>query len=168
MDTDTPDLKRIYVSPTPPPVPPPGFQLDTSLPPVPPPPSGFVPDGPGAYTGPDATPKEEDVETDEKGSPYRDARAPEVPSPPPGFVADLPDANDIKLDVISRYLGHLAEGFKNMVKKPGQAMTPNPHPEGSEEWYDYERQRAEGIAQAAPEIALGTLPAAPLIGAPAK
>lgn len=137
--------KRIYITSDQPAPPPPGFTLDPSAPPVAPPPPGTVPNAPGPYTG-------------------------ETPPPPPeGFVpdaepgAELPEA---KADIISRYLGHLAEGVKEMVKKPGQLMTPNPYPEGSEEWFEFEHSRQEGINQAAPEMALGTMGASSVV--PAK
>jgi hypothetical protein len=106
-DAELSGLPHIVISPSNniAPVPPPPFVIDPALPPVPPPPEGFVPDDPtvpysgqqhmGAYLNAqhpppgfalDATPNPDDIEADEKGSPYRDAQA---PRPPSGYVTDI-------------------------------------------------------------------------------
>jgi hypothetical protein len=140
MDTDTPDLKRIYISPNAPPAPPPGFVAD-AIPPVSPPPPGVVPNAPGPYTG-------------------------EAPPPPPGFELDEVGAaqaptegslQPMNAGVIPRYVAHVVQGLEDTVKKPGQIMTANPYPEGSEEHQSFEDSRSQGIAQTAPELASMTL-----------
>ena len=115
-----------------------------------------MPTASAPFTGqqaPDATPDPDAAPEDVK-----------PPDPPPGFVADEPP----KLDIISRYLGHLVQGIKQTVEKPGEIMKENPYPEGTEEHQFFEDSRSKAIAEAAPDIAMATLPAAPIIGVPAK
>lgn len=85
-------------------------------------------------------------------------------APPAGFVLDgIPEPETYEAPIKA-----IGGAIADAVKKPGQIMTPNPYPEGSEEHQFFEDSRSKGIAEAAPELAMNALGTGGVVGARAK